>query len=87
MDTRAFLHHVNEGKPYSKNILKLKEPKEKIKIFTKEQVETIYHSTTNIRDRFLVLLLFETGLRIGEALSYSLKIFNLMLNKENISLN
>lgn len=72
---KSFLHHVNEGKPYSKNILKLKEPKGKIKIFTKEQVETIYHSTTNIRDRFLVLLLFETGLRIGEALSLFLEDF------------
>jgi len=72
---KGFLEHVNEGKPYSKNILKLKEPKERVKIFSQEQVETIYHSTTNIRDRFLVHLLFETGLRIGEVLSLFLEDF------------
>lgn len=72
---KGFLHHVNEGKPVSKNILKLAEPKEKVKVFTKEQVELIYHSTTNIRDKFLVRLLFESGLRIGEVLSLFLGDF------------
>ncbi len=66
---KGFLHHVNEGKSLSKNVLKLTEPKEKAKVFTKEQVDLIYQTTTNIRDRFLVRLLFESGLRIGEVLS------------------
>lgn len=72
---KGFLHHVNNDKPSMKNILKLDEPKRKVKIFTKEQVDKIYYSTTNIRDRFLVRLLFETGLRIGEALSLFLEDF------------
>lgn len=72
---KGFLNHVNKGKPFFKNVLKLKEPRERVKIFTKEQVEKIYHSTTNIRDKFLVRLLFETGLRIGEALSLFLEDF------------
>lgn len=72
---KGFLHHVNEGKPISKNILKLKEPRERVKVFTKEQVNEIYHSTTNIRDKFLVRLLFESGLRIGEVLSLFLEDF------------
>ncbi|KMY54358.1 transposase [Bacillus sp. FJAT-27231] len=72
---KGFLHHVNEGKPTSKNILKLDEPRERVKVFTKEQVELIYHSTTNIRDKFLVRLLFESGLRIGEVLSLFLEDF------------
>ncbi len=70
---KSFLHHVNRGKPISKNILKLKEPRKRVKVFTKEQVEEIYHSTTNIRDKFLVRLLFESGLRIGEVLSLFLE--------------
>ncbi|KYZ68263.1 tyrosine-type recombinase/integrase [Bacillus sp. GZT] len=74
---KSFLEHVNEGKPYSKNILKLDEPKEKVKIFTKEQVEIIYKATTNTRDKFLVKLLFETGLRIGEVLSLFIADFNI----------
>ncbi|MGG0725721.1 tyrosine-type recombinase/integrase [Bacillus mycoides] len=70
---KGFLHHVNEGKPLSKNILKLDVPMERVKVFTKEQVDEIYQSTTNIRDKFLVRLLFESGLRIGEVLSLFLE--------------
>lgn len=73
---KSFLHHVNKDKPRYKNVLKLDEPREKVKIFTKEQVDTIYHFTTNIRDRFLVRLLFESGFRIGECLSLFLEDFH-----------
>lgn len=66
---KDFLYHVNKDKPINKNILKLKEPRRKPKVLTKEEVEKIYKATTNIRDKFLIKLLFETGLRIGEALS------------------
>lgn len=66
---KDFLYHVNKDKPSSKNILKIKEPIRKIKILTKEEMQKVYNATTNIRDEFLIKLLFETGLRIGEALS------------------
>lgn len=66
---KDFLYHVNKDKPSSKNILKIKEPRRKIKILTKEEIQKVYNATTNIRDEFLIKLLFETGLRIGEALS------------------
>lgn len=66
---KDFLYHVNKDKPSSKNILKIKEPIRKIKILKKEEMQKVYNATTNIRDEFLIKLLFETGLRIGEALS------------------
>lgn len=66
---KGFLHHVNEGNPSSKNILKIKEPRRKVKALTKEEMQKVYDATTNIRDEFLIKLLYETGLRIGEALS------------------
>lgn len=72
---KSFLHHVNKGKPVSKNILKLKEPRRKVKVLEKEQVEALYTSTNNVRDRFLISLLFETGLRIGEVLAIFLEDF------------
>ncbi|MFF2288738.1 tyrosine-type recombinase/integrase [Peribacillus butanolivorans] len=80
---KGFLHHVNEGKPISKNVLKLDEPRERVKVFTKEQVELIYESTTNIRDAFLVRLLFESGLRIGEVLSLFLEDFQFDAKQRN----
>lgn len=66
---KDFLYHVNKDKPSSKNILKIKEPRRKIKVLTKEEMQKVYDATTNIRDEFLIKLLYETGLRIGEALS------------------
>ncbi|MBU8757667.1 tyrosine-type recombinase/integrase [Priestia megaterium] len=72
---KGFLHHVNEDKPGSKNVLKLDEPKERVKVLTKEEVNAVYRAATNIRDRFLIRLLFESGLRIGEAISLFLEDF------------
>ncbi|MGN4423554.1 tyrosine-type recombinase/integrase [Bacillus cereus group sp. MYBK30-1] len=66
---KSFLHHVNNDKPSIRNVLKLKEPRKKVKILTKKQVQQVLNATTNIRDTFLIQLLFETGLRIGEVLS------------------
>ncbi|EYE87337.1 transposase Tn554 [Fervidicella metallireducens AeB] len=66
---KGFLYHITKGSPEARNILKVKEPKMRIKVLTKEQVELICNETTNIRDKFLIRLLFETGIRIGEALS------------------
>jgi integrase/recombinase XerD len=66
---KDFLYHVNKDKPYNKNILKLKETRKKLQILTKDEVEEVYNATNNIRDRLLIRLLFETGLRIGEILS------------------
>lgn len=72
---KPFLHHVSNNLPSAKNVLKVKEPKQRIKVLTKDQVVTIYNSCTNIRDKFLIRLLFETGLRIGEALSLQFEDF------------
>ena len=65
---KDFLHHINKDKATSKNILKTKEPRRKIKTLTKEEMQKVYNATTNIRDEFLIKLLYETGLRIGEAI-------------------
>lgn len=53
----------------------------KIKVLTKEEIETIYKAVTNIREEFLIKLLFENGLRIGECCLYSLKILFLIIIK------
>lgn len=78
---KGFLHHVNKDKPSNKNVLKIKEPRRKVKVLTKDEVEKVYKATTNIRDEFLIKLLFETGLRIGEALSLFIEDFIFDHNK------
>ncbi|MCU5600936.1 site-specific integrase [Bacillus wiedmannii] len=72
---KSFLHHVNKDKPSMRNVLKIKEPRKRVQTLTIEQVEQVLAATTNIRDTFLIRLLFETGLRIGEALSLFLEDF------------
>ena len=72
---KGFLHHIKKGNPVIKNLLKVKEPKKKLKTLTKEQVKQLVEATSNIRDEFLLNLLFETGLRIGEVLSLHIADF------------
>jgi len=72
---KSFLHHVDKDKPSVRNVLKIKEPRRKVETLSKEQVQQVLDATTNIRDRFLIQLLFETGLRIGEVLSLYLEDF------------
>jgi integrase/recombinase XerD len=74
---KDFLYHVNKGKPSNRNILKVKEPRKKIQVLAKEEVQQLIEATTNIRDRLLILTLFETGLRIGEVLSLYIVDFKL----------
>lgn len=75
---KDFLYHITNAKPSNSNVLKIRESKREIKILTKEEITKIHNATTNIRDKFLIKLLFETGLRIGEALSLFIEdiIFN-----------
>lgn len=66
---KGLLHHVTNRNEESRNILKVKEPKLKIRALNKAEVTKVFNATTNIRDKFLIQLLFETGMRIGEVLS------------------
>lgn len=72
---KDFLFHVNRNRSKKNNVLKLKEPRKKIVVLTKKEIDSLYNAATNIRDKFLIRLLFETGLRIGEALSLFIEDF------------
>ncbi len=66
---KGFLHHINKDKPITAKILKLQEPKRNVATLSKEQVEKLLNACKNLRDKFLINLLWETGFRISEALS------------------
>jgi site-specific recombinase XerD len=65
---KSFLHHINKGKPVPTNVLKQKAKRSLPKIISREQVAQLLEACSNLRDRFLVSLLYETGMRIGSAL-------------------
>ena len=48
--------------------LKLREPRRLPKVLTQAQVRTILASCKRLRDKLLITLLYETGMRIGQAL-------------------
>jgi len=65
---KSFLHHVNKKKTINSKLLKFKSPNRLPRILTWEEVKILVDSCNRIRDKFLVLLLYETGMRIGQAL-------------------
>src|SRR5690625_2163238 len=74
---KPFLHHISKGKSFDKNILKIKEPRRKILTLTSVQIQAVHDACSNIRDALLIRLLYEGGLRIGEALSLWIEDFDI----------
>lgn len=75
---KGFLYGIaHENKKATTNILKLKVPKTKPKTLTKEQIRLLINNCSNLRDKFLLSILYETGMRIGEALSLWIEDFDI----------
>jgi integrase len=74
---RSFLYGIAPSPKSRSHILKLPVPKRVIRTVSKEDAVSLLESSTNIRDYFLLFLLFETGMRIGEALSLWLEDFDI----------
>lgn len=65
---KPFLHGINKGKEVRTRLLKLKEPKTFPGTLTPEQIKHLVETCSRLRDKFLICLLYESGMRIGEAL-------------------
>lgn len=74
---KGFLHGIIKDRSISKNILKQPIPKQRPKIITLEQVQQLITACNNQRDRLLLAILYESGIRIGEALSLWLEDIDL----------
>lgn len=74
---KGFLYGIADKKKRYGNILKLKEKQYRPKTLTKEEIETLFSLCSNGRDRFLLILLYETGMRIGEVLSLWVEDFDI----------
>lgn len=75
---KGFLYGIaHEQKKVTSNILKLEVPKSKPKTLSKENIGILIRACNNLRDKFLLTLLYETGIRIGEALSLWIEDFDI----------
>ncbi len=82
---KSFLHHLTSGSPVEKNILKQKEARHlRPKTITKDQVQQLLDACGNQRDRLLVRLLYETAIRVGEALALWVQDVDVAENKLHI---
>ncbi|MBU3061934.1 site-specific integrase [Nocardia sp. NEAU-G5] len=65
---KPFLFHLSGGKPERRRTIKLAAARKRPTLITATQVQAILDSCTRLRDRFLWALLWDSGIRIGEAL-------------------
>ena len=65
---KSFLHHINKGKEVRTRFLKLRESKTFPWTLTQEQVKQLISACSRLRNKFQVCLLYETGMRIGQAI-------------------
>lgn len=65
---KPLLHHISKSKPIKKRLIKLKTPKSVPKTLTHDQIKQVISACKSLRDQFLISLLYEGGLRIGQAL-------------------
>src|SRR6516165_9946942 len=65
---KPFLHHVTKGRPIPVRPVKLHVPQRAPRILEPGQIVAILAACEHLRDRFLLSLLAETGMRVGQAL-------------------
>lgn len=65
---KPFLHHISKAGPRKRRTISLKTPRRLPRVLTAGEVQAILDSCTRLRDRLLFAVLYDTGMRIGEAL-------------------
>ena len=65
---KSFLAGIAKAKPVRKSLLRLKEPKKFPGCLTPDEVKTLVMSCNRKRDKLIILMLYETGMRKGELL-------------------
>ena len=65
---KPFLHHISKGQPAARRTIALKTPRKLPRVLTADEVQAILDACGRLRDRLLFAVLYDTGMRIGEAL-------------------
>ena len=65
---KPFLYHITKGQPQARRTVALKAPRKLPRVLTVAEVQAVLDACDRLRDRLLFAVLYETGMRIGEAL-------------------
>lgn len=65
---KPFLHHISKSMPQRRRAVSLKAAKKLPRVLTPQQMQALLNGCEHLRDRLLLALLYDSGMRIGEAL-------------------
>jgi integrase/recombinase XerD len=65
---KPFLHHISRSRPGPGRAITLKAAAKLPRVLTVTEVQAVLDACEHLRDRFLFALLYDSGMRIGEAL-------------------
>ncbi len=65
---KPFLYGIAKIKPIQTRVVKVKRERHRVKTLTQDQVDQLIAACSHIRDKFLLTLLYQTGMRIGQVL-------------------
>jgi len=65
---KPFLYGIAKMKPIQTRVVKVKRERHRVKTLTQDQVDQLIAACSHIRDKFLLTLLYQTGMRIGQVL-------------------
>jgi integrase/recombinase XerD len=72
---KSFLSGIAKSKPTQKSLLKLKEPRKFPGCLTQQQIKALIKACNTQRDKLIIKILYETGMRKGELLGLRLEDF------------
>ena len=67
--------YAKKGNTLSKNIFRVKVPKKKLEYITREQYFTCYNNASNLRNKVMIGLFFEGGMRVSEIIGLNISDF------------
>ncbi len=65
---KPFLYGIAKMKPIQTRVVKVTRERRRVKTLTQDQVDQLIAACSHIRDKFLLTLLSQTGMRIGQVL-------------------
>jgi integrase/recombinase XerD len=65
---KPFLHHVSKSRPQARRTIAVRAPARLPRVVTVREMQAILDACEHLRDRFLFALLWDAGVRVGEAL-------------------
>jgi len=65
---KPFLHHIGRNRPLPRAVMQVRATRRLPRVFSAQQVQALLNACARQRDRLLVSLLYESGMRIGQLL-------------------